>query len=178
VPIDQAKPDPSAEWWTTSEVAACLGLRVAMVSSYRILGQMPEPDMTVGRTRARRPSKIIAWLRNDHALALVAARLSAATLFLLVRMMTETELDPARAGALLEKACVSVGLDPAGARLLRIGSNAVYRLAAPVVRIARSGASLGQARRSVAVARWLESVGFPAVRAVHVDQPLVVSSRL
>jgi aminoglycoside phosphotransferase (APT) family kinase protein len=94
-------------------------------------------------------------------------------------MMTQTELNPARAGALLEKACVSVGFDPEGARLLRIGSNAVYRLAAPVVvRIARSGASLGQAQRSVAVARWLESVGFPAVRAVNVDQPLVVDQHV
>jgi hypothetical protein len=46
-----------------------------MVSSYRMLGQMPEPDMTFGRTHARRPSKIIAWMRNDHALELVAARL-------------------------------------------------------------------------------------------------------
>jgi len=43
-----------------------------------------------------------------------------------------------------------------------------------VVRISRSGTSLDKARRSVAVARWLESVNFPAVRAVNVDQPLVV----
>jgi aminoglycoside phosphotransferase (APT) family kinase protein len=93
--------------------------------------------------------------------------------------MTQTELNPARAGALLDKACASVGLDPKGARLLRIGSNAVYRLAAPVVvRISRSGASLDQARRSVAVARWLESAGFPAVRAVHVDQPVVADGHV
>jgi aminoglycoside phosphotransferase (APT) family kinase protein len=93
--------------------------------------------------------------------------------------MTQTELNPARAGALLDKACASVGLDPEGARLLRIGSNAVYRLAAPVVvRISRSGASLDQARRSVAVARWLESAGFPAVRAVHVDQPVIADGHV
>ena len=61
VSIDQAKPDPSAEWWTTSEVAAYLGLRVATVSSYRMRGQMPEPDMTIGRTHVWRPSTIIAW---------------------------------------------------------------------------------------------------------------------
>ena len=89
--------------------------------------------------------------------------------------MIQTELNPARARTLLGEACASVGLDPEGARLLRIGSNAVYRLAAPVVvRISRRGASLDQARRSVAVARWLESADFPAVRAVNVDQPLVV----
>lgn len=93
--------------------------------------------------------------------------------------MTQTELNPARAGALLDKACASVGLDPEEARLLRIGSNAVYRLAAPVVvRISRSGASLDQARRSVAVARWLESAGFPAVRALHVDQPVVADGHV
>lgn len=58
---------------------------------------------------------------------------------------------------------------------MRVGSNAVYRLAAPVVvRISRSSASLEQARRAVEVARWLQSVDFPAVRAVDVDQPLVI----
>jgi hypothetical protein len=39
VAIDQAMPDPSAEWWTTSEVAAYLGLRIATVSSYRMRGR-------------------------------------------------------------------------------------------------------------------------------------------
>jgi aminoglycoside phosphotransferase (APT) family kinase protein len=93
--------------------------------------------------------------------------------------MIQTELNPARAGALLEKACASAGLDPEGARLLRIGSNAVYRLATPVVvRISRSGASVDQARRSVAVARWLKSAGFPAVRAVQVDQPVVADGHV
>ena len=57
----EGEPDPSAEWWTTSEVAAYLGVGVATVSSYRIRGQMPSPDMTLGRTHAWRPSKIIAW---------------------------------------------------------------------------------------------------------------------
>ncbi len=54
---------------------------------------------------------------------------------------------------------------------MRIGSNAVYHLAAPVVvRISRSTADLDRARRTVAVARWLESVGYPAVRAIDVGQ--------
>jgi thiamine kinase-like enzyme len=69
------------------------------------------------------------------------------------------------------------GLDPESARLLRIGSNAVYRLSAPViVRISRSGANGDDARRTVTVARWLESVGYPSVRAVNldVDQPIVI----
>ena len=56
-----AQPDPVSEWWTTSDVAAYLGLKVATVSAYRARGQMPQPDMTVGRTHAWRPERIIAW---------------------------------------------------------------------------------------------------------------------
>lgn len=42
------------------------------------------------------------------------------------------------------------------------GSNAVYKLAVPVVaRISRSGASLEQAKTSIVVAKWLESADFP-----------------
>ena len=65
------------------------------------------------------------------------------------------------------------GLNADGARLMRIGSNAVYHLTEPVVvRIARHTADLDQARRTVAVARWLASAGYPAVRAIDVDQPV------
>jgi predicted DNA-binding transcriptional regulator AlpA len=56
-----AQPDPASEWWTTSDVASYLGLKVATVSAYRTRGQMPEPDMTVGRTHVWRPDRIIAW---------------------------------------------------------------------------------------------------------------------
>ena len=76
----------------------------------------------------------------------------------------------------LNQACAIAGLDPDGARLLRLGSNAVYRLKAPIVaRISRPGADLDHARRTVAVARWLESAAYPAVRLaeVDVDQPIV-----
>jgi aminoglycoside phosphotransferase (APT) family kinase protein len=75
----------------------------------------------------------------------------------------------------LERACGIAGIDAVGARLLRVGSNAVYRLREPViVRVSRPDADVGHARRTVAVARWLESVGYPAVRVVHVDQPIVI----
>jgi hypothetical protein len=33
----------------------------------------------------------------------------------------------------LERACTAAGLDAEGARLLRVGSNAVYRLKAPAI---------------------------------------------
>jgi aminoglycoside phosphotransferase (APT) family kinase protein len=74
----------------------------------------------------------------------------------------------------LEQACAVVGLDPDGARLLRLGSNAVYHLKTPVIaRISRPGADIDHVRRTVAVARWLESADYPAVRALHVDQPVI-----
>jgi aminoglycoside phosphotransferase (APT) family kinase protein len=77
--------------------------------------------------------------------------------------------------ALLAEACGAVGLDPGGARLLRLGSNAVYRLAEWVIaRIARPGTGTETARRTVEVARWLEAAGYPAVRALGVYQPVMV----
>ena len=79
----------------------------------------------------------------------------------------------------LEQACATAGIDAEGARLLRVGSNAVYRLKPPIiVRVSRPGADPGQVRRTVAVARWLESAGYPAVRAVDVDQPVAVDGHL
>jgi thiamine kinase-like enzyme len=74
----------------------------------------------------------------------------------------------------LRQACAIAGIDGDGARLLRLGSNAVYRLKDPIVaRVSRPGADIDHARRTVAVARWLESVGYPAVRAIQVDQPII-----
>ena len=140
---------------------------------------MPEPDMTLGRTHVWRPPKIIAWHKNRPRPGVGGRPAADNDAALPGEDDDPTELSPARAGAILEKACASVGLAPQGARLLRVGSNAVYRLVVPVVtRISRSGASLDQARRSVAVARWLESVDYPAVRAVDVDQPVVVDRHI
>lgn len=56
-----AAPDPQAEWWTTSDVAAYLGVGVATVSAYNRRGQMPPPDKTIGRTHVWRPSRITEW---------------------------------------------------------------------------------------------------------------------
>jgi Ser/Thr protein kinase RdoA (MazF antagonist) len=90
-------------------------------------------------------------------------------------MNTGYALGEAHTRALLAEACSAIGLDPNGARLLRLGSNAVYRLAEPVVaRIARPDSGTEKARGTVAVARWLESVSYPAVRAIGVDQPVIV----
>jgi aminoglycoside phosphotransferase (APT) family kinase protein len=85
-------------------------------------------------------------------------------------VMTEAETR-----RVLWRACAATGLDATGARLLRLGSNAVYRLAAPVVaRIARPEAD---ARRAVEVARWLESADYPAVRALPLDQPVIIDAQ-
>lgn len=74
----------------------------------------------------------------------------------------------------LRKACEAVGLDSADAHLMRLGTNAVFRLAASVVvRIARLD-NLDEMARTVAVARWLESVDYPAVRALAFNQPIVI----
>jgi aminoglycoside phosphotransferase (APT) family kinase protein len=80
--------------------------------------------------------------------------------------------------ALLNQACRIVGLNSESAHLLRIGSNAVYRLSTPViVRISLPGFDVDGARRTVEVARWLELVGYPSVRAIDVDQPVVIDGR-
>lgn len=61
-------PDPDAEWWTTTDVAAYLGVAVATVSAYRSRRQMPEPDQTLGRTRLWRPQRIISWRPRQNDL--------------------------------------------------------------------------------------------------------------
>jgi aminoglycoside phosphotransferase (APT) family kinase protein len=81
--------------------------------------------------------------------------------------------------ATLERAGQAAGFDERGARLLRLGENAMFRLAEPVVvRIARTAAYEPDARKEVAVARWLEGEGYPAVRALAIDQPLVIDGRV
>jgi aminoglycoside phosphotransferase (APT) family kinase protein len=131
--------------------------------------------MTLGRTHVWRPSKIIAWHKKRPRPGVGGRPVADNDTAPSGEDDDPTELSPARAGVILQKACATAGLDPDGARLLRVGSNAVYRLTAPVVaRISRSGASVDQARRAVAVARWLESVDYPAVRAVDVNQPVIV----
>lgn len=85
------------------------------------------------------------------------------------------ELSEADTRALLVQGCSVAGLSADGARLLRIGSNAVYHLTGPVVvRISRQNAGPEPARRTVAVARWLEGVNYPAVRALAVGQPVEI----
>jgi aminoglycoside phosphotransferase (APT) family kinase protein len=84
-------------------------------------------------------------------------------------------------GQTLVKACAAAGLDADGAELLRTGDNAIYRLGTVpmVVRIARTMDDLPDVQTQVAVARWLESAAFPAVRLDGpADQPVVIDGRV
>jgi Ser/Thr protein kinase RdoA (MazF antagonist) len=91
-----------------------------------------------------------------------------------VTVLTETSAERT-----LARACAAVGLDVAGARMLRLGEHAMFRLAAPiVVRIARSAASKQDARKEITTARWLEDEGYPAVRALAIEQPLLIDGRV
>lgn len=75
--------------------------------------------------------------------------------------------------------CERVGLDSTGAKLVRLGSNAVYRLAEPViVRISRDADTVENVTRQVLVARWLEQVDYPANRALDVDQPVDIDGNV
>lgn len=81
----------------------------------------------------------------------------------------------AEADRLLADACARAGLDLGPAELLRLSENAVYRLADEVVaRVSRSG-RIDVAANEVRVARWLEKIGFTAVRVLpDVEQPINV----
>lgn len=65
-----------------------------------------------------------------------------------------------------------------GARLIRLGENALFRLEQHpvIVRIARSTEYLASARVEVRVSQWLASEGFPAARVVEdIEQAAVVA---
>lgn len=88
-----------------------------------------------------------------------------------------TEFTAESLEAVLREACGTGGLDPDGAELLRLGSNAVYRLSTSriIVRVARDADVLEEMERAVRVARWLEAEDLPATRVpAGVSQPLVV----
>lgn len=81
----------------------------------------------------------------------------------------------------LVEACTVSGVDPTGARLMRLGDHAVYRLASvPVVaRIGRSSNHADQAARELAVSRWLNGAGVGVVRpATSAVQPVIVDGRV
>jgi hypothetical protein len=82
----------------------------------------------------------------------------------------------------LREACGEAGLDAAGAKLVRLGSNAVFALAGRpvIVRIAADPDALPEMERAVRVARWLAEEEIPANRLLPGigGQPLVVGGRV
>ncbi|MET7461090.1 aminoglycoside phosphotransferase family protein [Nonomuraea sp. NPDC005501] len=83
------------------------------------------------------------------------------------------------AQATLQEACQVTGLRSDGARLIRLGENALYVLPTErvVVRIARSLDVLADAHKEVAVSAWLNEAGLPAARTTAHEQPLVVRDK-
>jgi len=89
------------------------------------------------------------------------------------------EFSSSAALPILREACHRAELGSGGAELLRIGENAIFRLAsAPVVvRISRSADRLPRVRREICVARWLAAANVPAVRIEgDIQQPMMVDS--
>lgn len=79
----------------------------------------------------------------------------------------------------LEAACAAAGAKSTDLELIRLGSNGVFRLDAKVIaRVAPSLDLMENAKKQVAVARWLEAVRYSATRALHVDQPLAAEGRV
>lgn len=77
----------------------------------------------------------------------------------------------------MSTACRVAGLDDRGARLIRLGENALFRLASVpiIVRVTRGREWLTTARKEVTVSQWLADEGYPAARIVEdLEQPLVV----
>jgi aminoglycoside phosphotransferase (APT) family kinase protein len=70
------------------------------------------------------------------------------------------------------------GLDPRGARLIRVFATAVYHLpaASAVARIApvTSTDTVTRLANSVQVTRWLGGIGFPVAGPLPIEQPVVV----
>jgi hypothetical protein len=79
-----------------------------------------------------------------------------------------------KARAVLIEACRRTGHDSSGAELLRLRSNAVFKLREPiVVRITASASAPARLPIVLEMTRWLASQGFPTVRPANtVDQPL------
>jgi hypothetical protein len=76
-------------------------------------------------------------------------------------------------------ACEAAGIAQGHVELIRIGSNAVYRVGGQVIaRIAPAARLFHNARKQIDVARWLEAADYPATRALPVDQPIQVDGRV
>jgi Ser/Thr protein kinase RdoA (MazF antagonist) len=91
------------------------------------------------------------------------------------------QFSAASAAGALVSACAETGLNPTGARLIRLGENAIYELPREgvVARVARSTALADRVLREVRIADWLAEQDYPAVRtAADVKQAIEADGRL
>lgn len=76
-------------------------------------------------------------------------------------------------------ACEEAGTGVESVELIRIGSNAVFRVNSDVIgRVAPDLHGWDNAERQIRVARWLEGVKYPATRALSVVQPIDGAGRV
>ncbi|WP_210576494.1 aminoglycoside phosphotransferase family protein [Streptomyces sp. GESEQ-4] len=90
---------------------------------------------------------------------------------------SEEGFTSAGAARVMAAACRAARLDDRGAELIRLGENALFRLASVpvIVRVARGEEWLPKARTEVAVSRWLGEEGFPASRIIEdLEQPFLI----
>lgn len=88
-------------------------------------------------------------------------------------MTTTKAFTSERTQAVFEAACAFAGLDAAGAKRVRFGENAIFRLAdsSAVVRVGRS---IPAATKEVLVAGWLAENAFPAATSLPgAEQPFI-----
>lgn len=79
----------------------------------------------------------------------------------------------------LTHACQLAEIDARSVELIRMGSNAVFRIGENlIVRVAPSARLLPNAEKQIEVARWLQSVGYPATQATAIDQPIETDDRV
>lgn len=92
-----------------------------------------------------------------------------------MRLTATEEFSRQRTQRILIRACRAAGLDPAGARLLRHHTNAVYRLVRSpvVVKIDRPGGGRSPVD-VVALVRWLRRQDVPVVPLAPASQPLEI----
>jgi len=79
----------------------------------------------------------------------------------------------------LTHACQIAGSAARSVELIRMGSNAVFRLDGDAIaRVAPTVELLANAEKQIEVARWLESLDYPATRASAVAQPVEAEGRV
>ena len=89
------------------------------------------------------------------------------------------QLTEASARDALTRACQRAGLPEVDAELIRLGSNAVFRVdASTIARIAPSIDFRPNVELQIAVSRWLETLGYPATRALDIVQPIDADGRV